>query len=1138
MMTGNSNTIHSGYVHLHNHTEYSLLDGAARISQLIKKAKEFDMPAVAMTDHGVLYGIVEFYKKAVQEKIKPILGCEVYITPGSMEQRDNRTCFHLLLLAENNMGYQNLIKIVSESWLRGFYYKPRIDKELLFRNSEGLIALSSCIQGEIPSLILKGDYQQALKSASVYIDIFGENNFFLELQDHNMREEKRVNSKLIKIAREQNIPLVVTNDVHYINKSDARLHDVLLALQTGTTIEDEDRLTFPNDNFYFKSEEEMRSLFPALSEAYNNTVKIAERCHVEMDFNTFHLPSFPITESKSHSELLRGKCLEGLQENGMENNSEAIERMEYELEIIEQMGYISYFLIVWDFVNYAEKNGIRVGPGRGSAAGSLVSYLLGITKVNPLEYNLIFERFLNPERVTMPDIDIDFDEHRDSIIEYVSRKYGQERVAQIGTFGTMAARAAIRDIGRALNIPLRKVDHIAKLIPGTPGITIDKAMEMKEKLQQYYQDDEQTRELIDLARKAEGLPRHISTHAAGIVIGSENLSNVIPLQKQDKSIITQLPMNDLESLGLLKMDFLGLRNLTIINKALNLISNNHSIELDIENIPFDDPEVYRLLQSGRTLGVFQMESYLFQDLNQKLKPDRFSDLIALLALGRPGPLGSGLVDQYIDSRHGIREPEYLHPDLEPILNETFGLILYQEQVMEIASKLGGYTMGEADLLRRGMGKKKKELMANERERFLNGALEKGIKEYTAHQIFDQMEYFAGYGFNKSHSTAYAMLAYQTAYLKVKYPAEFMAALLSTVMGNQKKVGQYIRECQEMGIEVLPPDINKSFYEFKPGRQDKIYYGLKAIKNVGRSSIDSIIESRQDEPYKSLEDFLQKVDLRRVNIQVIESLIKAGAFSSFDTKRSQLMVKYEELYKKISISRNQCVSGQTSFFDIVEDEDAFYQNTIKYPEIDELPIDQMLAQEKEYLGIYLSAHPLDQYKKKIKYYTNFDSSRLEEDHYQNENVIFSGMIINRKNHITKKNSMMAFLTVEDWLGKIDIVVFPEVYEKYEKNLSQGNKVIVFAYINEDSIIARDVILLDNLILEIKIDRDSNNDNNNLINKLKTIFKEYSGEIPVFFTIMANNKRYLTVIDDIFWVNGSINLKNELNKIIGKNKYRFV
>lgn len=1124
-----------GFVHLHNHTEYSLLDGAARIEALVRKAKEYDMPAVAITDHGVLYGMVEFYKKAVAEGIKPIIGCEVYLTPGSMKDRDTRDRYHLILLAENNEGYHNLIKLVTKSWLEGFYYKPRVDKDALAEHSKGLIALSACIQGEIPAYILGGNYQGAVKAAEEYRQIFGRDNFFLELQDHNLREEKMVNSQLIRLANELDIPLVLTNDVHYLEQGDERLHDVLLALQTGKTINDEERMKFPNDSFYFKSIEEMKALFPSIPEAYNNTLEIAERTELKLDFSQIFLPAFPgSNEEKPNSQLLREKCLEGLEQKGLADDAEARERLEYELKMIEEMGYVDYFLIVWDFVNYAEKNGIRVGPGRGSAAGSLVSFLLGITKINPLEYGLLFERFLNPERVSMPDIDIDFDENRDQIIEYVRKRYGKERVAQIGTFGTMAARAAIRDIGRALDIPLRKVDRIAKLVPGQPGMTLDKALETNERLRQFYEEDGEVRELLDLAGAAEGLPRHISTHAAGVVIGADDLSNIVPLQLQDESVITQLAMDDLESLGLLKMDFLGLRNLTIINKTLALVKERHNIEVDIDNVPLDDPEVYRLLQSGRTLGVFQMESYLFQELNQRLKPDRFTDIVAILALGRPGPLGSGLVDQFMDSRHGLKEPEYLHPSLEPILKETFGLILYQEQVMEIASKIGGFTLGEADLLRRGMGKKDKEQIASERERFVRGAAERGIEEKIAHQIFDQMEYFAGYGFNKSHSAAYALLAYQTAYLKVKYPAEFMAALLSSVMGNQNKVGQYVRECKELGIEVLPPDINKSSYGFVPEGDKKIIFGLAAIKNVGRAAIEAILEGRKDGPYVSLDDFLKRVDLRWVNIQVTESLIKAGAFSSFQENRAQMLVKFEELYKNASTFRQQHASGQTSFFDLVEDEESFFAETVKYPEIGEIPIEEILAQEREYLGIYLTGHPLDNSRKKIRRFSNCDSLALQEESQKGE-LVFAGMVIERKNHLTRKNTMMAFLTLEDWSGKIEIVVFPEVYSKYEENLAPGSRVMVTAYQDEDSIIANSILALSTPFLEIRL--NEGNTRGRVLNGIIKVIKRYPGNSPLFLQISEGKSRKLVLSGSSYWVDYSEVLVKELEEIVGKGNCSF-
>ncbi len=1115
----------NNFVHLHNHTEYSLLDGALRIEKLIARVKEYDMPAVAITDHGVLYGIIEFYRRAKKENIKPIIGCEVYLTTDSRFRKQDRKNYHLVLLAKNNKGYNNLIKIVSKSWLEGFYYKPRVDKDLLYEYREGLIALSACLQGEIPQYYLQGRDQKAEKTIKEYQEIFGGENFFLELQDHHLADEKKVNSKLISVANNKNIPLVVTNDVHYFNEQDADLHNVLLALQTGKTIDDEDRLTFPNDQFYFKSYDEIAELFPAQQEAYSNTIKIAERCNVEINFDNSYLPDYPDKEEKSPDQLLKQKCRQGLEEKGLAENKEAQERLQYELSIIAEMGYVSYFLIVADFVDYAEKNDIRVGPGRGSAAGSFVSFLLGITKINPLKYGLIFERFLNPERITMPDIDIDFDEQRDKIIDYVKEKYGEDKVAQIGTFGTMAARGAVRDIGRALNIPYGKVDKLAKMIPTRPGITIKQAMEENEKLLSRYQEDKEVANIIDYAQKVEGMPRHISTHAAGVIIGPRDLSDIIPLQFQDESVITQLPMDQLEDMGLLKMDFLGLRNLTVINKALELIEE----EINIENIPLDDSSVFAMLQEGKTLGVFQMESYLFQDLNKKLRPDKFEDIIALLALGRPGPLGSNLVDDYIKSRHGEKEPEYLHPRLKPILEETFGLILYQEQVMQIAGELAGYSMGEADILRRGMGKKKKKLVAREREKFVSGAENNGIDSDIAHEIFDQMEYFAGYGFNKSHSAAYAMVAYQTAYLKANYPAEFMAALLSSVMDNLDKIAIYIQEAKELGIKVLPPDVNESSYEFETTGDGNIRFGLKAIKNVGKNAIRSIINGRKEESYQSFIDFLDKANLRDINITVVESLIKAGAMDSFGNYRSRLLIKYEELYERYSRGQKSYKQGQRSFFDLVNDNEEFYNDQVDYPDIDEFSYDEKLAMEKQYLGIYITGHPLDSYREKINILTNHNCGEIIEIE-EKDNIAFAGIIVNIKEHITKRNNRMAFITIEDWAASIDVVVFPELYDKTEKYIKNDSLLIITGSQTEDSFIARGIIPLTEKYLKININRNNNID----FAKLKRLMREHKGSIPVVF--QYNNNIIFT--DSKYWIRSNQELNSQIEGLIDSKKISYI
>ncbi len=1115
------------FVHLHTHTEYSLLDGALRVDNLIAQAKKFDMPAVAITDHGVLYGMYEFYKKAKKNNIKPIIGCEVYVSPTDRFDKSSRQRYHLVLLAENNQGYKNLMKIVSSSWLEGFYYKPRVDKDLLYKHREGIIALSACLQGELSQKILNNKNKAEIKeSIKDYQQIFGSDSYFLELQDHSLSEEKKVNATLIEIANEEDIPLVVSNDVHYQNKEDADVHDVLLALQTGTTVNDEDRMTFPNDSFYFKNSLEMFKLFPDIKEAYKNTLKISERVNINIENDKFYLPNYPDT-AKNESAYLRELCEKGLKEKGLADNKEAVERMKYEIKVIEDMGYVAYFLIVWDFIKYANDNDIRVGPGRGSAAGSLVSYLLDITRINPLKYGLIFERFLNPERVTMPDIDIDFDERRDEIIEYVKERYGKERVAQIGTFGTMAARGAVRDVGRALDIAYGKVDKVAKMIPSQHGVNLEYALNNNQKLRERYENDKEVKKLIDYSREIEGLPRHISTHAAGVIIGPEDLKNIIPLQLQDDNIITQLPMDDLEDMGLLKMDFLGLRNLTIINKSLDLIKKNRNQSLDIENIPRDDSEVYEMLQEGQTLGVFQMESRLFQDLNQKLKPDRFEDIIALLALGRPGPLGSDIVDDYIKCRHGEKEPEYLHSKLKPILEETYGMILYQEQVMEIASKLAGYSMGEADLLRRGMGKKKEELIKAERERFTKGAIENGIKEEIASEIFDQMEYFAGYGFNKSHSAAYALLAYQTAYLKAKFPPEFMSALLSTVMNNLDKVSLYINEAKEMGLKVLPPDINESFFDFVPNKKGNIRFGLKAIKNVGTNSIETIVNSRKEEGYKTFEDFLEKIDIKKINVKTLEALIKSGCFDNLGVKRSQLLVKYEEVYEKISNSKKKVNSNQTSFFDMVEKEEDFYDSKIEYPEIDEVDLDIKLEQEKEFLGIYVSGHPLDDYEEKIMMLTNA-SCNIDETSSKNS-LCFAGRILEVHQHYTKNNNLMAFVTVEDWDTSIDVVVFPDTYDNYKNALQQG-KVIMIAgnRSDSDSFIANKIIDLNLNMLEINLI----NLEIDQLNELRRFINSNKGQNPVIF----NNSTKKVITDKEYWIDLSDSIINQLDEIISDQNYK--
>ena len=1117
----------SNFVHLHNHTAFSLLDGAIRVDSLIKKTKEYEMPAAAITDHGVLYGMIDFYRKAKKEGIKPIIGAEVYLAPGSRFEK-SRKRYHLVLLAQNKQGYHNLIQLVSKAWLEGFYYKPRVDKELLAEYSQGIICLSACLQGEIPQLLLNGNYDLAKKAVSDYQAIFGSENFFLELQDHNLQQEKEAAQGLLRLSREEKIPAVVTNDSHYLNKEDAELQDILLALQTGTTVDDENRMTFSGEEFYYKSPAEMRKLFPNFESAYQNTVKIADRVELDLDFNHFYLPDYPdLGEEKSPEDLLKKLCFKGLETKKMDSNQQAVERLKYELRIIFEMGYAAYFLIVYDFVKYAEDNGIMVGPGRGSAAGSLVAYLLNITKVNPLKYGLIFERFLNPERVTMPDIDIDFDENRDQIIEYVKERYGTERVAQIGTFGTMAARAAVRDVGRVLAIPYGKVDRVAKLISSRKGI--EQSVKDQNKLQELYQNDGEIKELLDYARGVEGLPRHISTHAAGVIIGAEPLAQLVPLQKQDESVITQLPMGDLEALGLLKMDFLGLRNLTVIKNTLQLIEERRGKKLDIDNLPLDDQEVYEFLSTGKTAGVFQMESYLFQSLNRKMKPDRFNDLIAMLALGRPGPLGSNIVDDFIDIRHGKKEAEYLHPKLKPILEETFGMILYQEQVMEIASTLAGYSMGEADLLRRGMGKKKLKLVAAEREKFVKGAVERGIAEDTAQEIFDQMEYFAGYGFNKSHSTAYAFLAYQTAYLKYHYPEEFMAALFSSVMGNQDKISDYIKASREIGLQILPPDINQSCHDFTAEAEGKVRYGLKAIKNVGSAAINALIKARKEKEFSSLLDFLKRVDISAINVQSLEAFIKAGAFDQIAVSRASLLLNYEDLYNKYNNLSKHRAQGQQSFAELFEDQNEFMEDDLNYTEVDELKTETILEQEKEFLGIYLSAHPLDQYQEKLKYLKTYSLAEVI-DASEGQKVLTAAYLINYKEHITKRNNKMAFLTVSDRDDKIEVIVFSDLFRKINFDLRENKGLLIYGEKSDGQLIAKKIISLNQKLLLMNISELSQR----RIAKLKRYLLKKEGNVPVL--LKRNNKLIITA--DKYNIDSSQQTQTELSRAMKKSEYKFL
>lgn len=1122
------------FVHLHNHTEFSLLDGASRVEDLVKRAKEFGMPAVAITDHGSMYGIIDFYKQAKKHGIKPVIGCEVYIAPRLRTERntvEGEAYYHLLLLAENEQGYRNLVELVSRAYTEGFYYKPRIDKELLRQYHDGIICLSACLAGEIPQLLMKGDAAGAEALALEYQAIFGPDNFFLELQDHGIPEQREVNDKLIEIAHRNNIRLVATNDLHYIDKADADCHDVLLCIQTGKTVDDTGRMRFPTNEFYLKSAEEMASLFGHVPEAIENTCLIAERCNVSFDFDKLHLPEFPMPADMTADEYLKILCDERLPKRYSPITDECRERLEFELEVIKKMGYSSYFLIVWDFVNFARTNNIPVGPGRGSAAGSIVSYLLGITNIDPLKYGLLFERFLNPERISMPDIDIDFCYvNRSRVIDYVISRYGAERVAQIITFGTMAAKAAVRDVGRALNIPYGEVDRIAKLVPNELGITLKRALEVNHELKGLYDTDGTVKRLLDLALAVEGLPRHASTHAAGLVIAREPLTHYVPVQNSAEGLLTtQYDKDRVEEIGLLKMDLLGLRTLTVIGDALALIRGNRNISIDIEAIPLDDDKAAAILAAGETAGVFQMESSGMTALVKDLKPENFEDLIPLVALYRPGPLGSGMVTDFIERRHGKKKITYVHPLLEPILKDTFGVILYQEQVMQIASTMAGFTLGQADLLRRAMGKKKHDVLAAQRATFIQGAVARGIDAKLAEEIFSLMEHFADYGFNKSHSAAYALVAYQTAYLKANYPQEFMAALLSSVMGTNDKVGYYIEQCRHMDIPVLPPDINISIAGFSV--DDKaIRFGLSGVKNAGEGAIQSIVEARnKGGKFTSLVDFCSRVDMRVVNKRVIDSLIKCGAFDSLGWKRAQLLAVIEQAVDIAARRQRDEASGQIGLFG---EEDTALADEIIPPNVDELPIEQILALEKEITGFYVTGHPLDKYRDKLSNYRSID--QLLNSQSDGQTVKTAGLIASSKRMTTKSGTIMCFAVLEDFTAQIELVVFPRVLDRVSKWVLPDQPVSVTGRLSlsEDTakLIVEDIQSLDSIGGgEVRIKVTAQQESAEVFEKLKDILRRHPGKAQVYMQLV--DSRRLIKADRQFWVTESTELIAEIEALLG-------
>ena len=1047
------------FTHLHVHTEYSLLDGSSKIRELTARAKELGMDSLAITDHGVMYGVIDFYKAARENGIKPIIGCEVYVAPGSRFDRENVSgedrYYHLILLAENNTGYQNLMKIVSKGFVDGFYYKPRVDYEVLTTYHEGIIALSACLAGEVQRNLERGLYEDAKKSALRYEEIFGKGNFFLELQDHGIPAQKLVNQGLMRLSKELSIELVATNDSHYIYADDAQAHDILLCIQTGKKVTDENRMRYEGGQYYLKSEEEMRSLFPYAPQAIENTAKIAARCNVEIEFGITKLPQFQVPEGETSWSYLNRLCMEGLKRRYPDDDGTLKARLDYELDVIHTMGYVDYFLIVWDFIHFARSQGIPVGPGRGSAAGSIVSYCLEITNIDPIRYDLLFERFLNPERVSMPDIDIDFCfERRQEVIDYVVRKYGKDQVVQIVTFGTLAAKGVIRDVGRVLDMPYAQCDAIAKMVPNDLGMTLDRALKESPDLRNAYNSDSQVKYLIDMSKRLEGLPRHTSMHAAGVVISRTSVDEYVPLSRAaDGTITTQFTMTTLEELGLLKMDFLGLRTLTVISNAVRQVEKNHGIHLDMDHIDYNDKQVLDSIGTGKTEGIFQLESSGMKAFMKELKPENLEDIIAGISLYRPGPMD--FIPKYLKGKNDRNAITYDCPQLEHILGPTYGCIVYQEQVMQIVRDLAGYTMGRSDLVRRAMSKKKASVMEKERQNFVYGNPEEGvagciangIDEKTANTIYDEMIDFAKYAFNKSHAACYAVVAYQTAYLKYYYPLEFMAALMTSVMDNAGKTAEYILTCRQMGISILPPDINEGESGFSVSG-NAIRYGLSAIKSVGTSVVDSIVAERQQNGlFTSLEDFVERMTNKEANKKTMENFIKSGALDSLPGNRRQKMMVMPELLEQKNKEKKTSMAGQMSLFDFADEEtkDDF---RITMPNVPEYPKEELLAFEKETLGIYVSGHPMDAYesmwRKNITATTADFLVDEETDRAvvtDGEMVTVGGMVAGKTVKTTRTGQMMAFVTLEDMLGSVEVLVFPKIYESRREIFSQDEKLFI-------------------------------------------------------------------------------------------------
>ncbi len=1147
---------HANFVHLHVHTQYSLLDGMIRLDDLLKKAKEYAMPAMAITDHGNMFGAVDFYKQAFANGIKPIIGCELYVAPRSRFDKSassiGEATRHLVVLVKNMQGYKNLMKLTSASHIEGFYYRPRVDKEILKQFSQGLIASSACLHGEIASHIVRGNMDEARKSALEYREIFGEDNFYLEIMENGIPDQKIANQGLIELSKELSIPLIATNDCHYLNRDHAEAHNVLLCIQTGKTIEDNDRMSMTSDEFYVKSPEEMQKLFAATPDAIKNTVSIAERCNLSFEFGKFYLPKFEVKNpEESLEDYLERKALEGLEkliptimkyqkEDEAAVRDKYIKRLRLELEIIKKMGFAGYFLIVSDFIKHAKHNDVPVGPGRGSAAGSLVAYAIRITDIDPLRYGLFFERFLNPDRISMPDIDIDFcQERRGEIIKYVTEKYGKDKVTQICTFGKMMAKGVIRDVGRALNIPYGDADRIAKLVPNVLNITLAEAFKMEPRFEEERKKNPQIDKLLNLSQILEGINRHSSVHAAGVVISDVPLVERVPLFSPKDDIVSQYSMKDIEAVGLTKFDFLGLKTLTVIKNAVNFIKESNGIDIDINNLPLDDPETYQLLMKGETDGVFQLESSGMKDLLVNFKPDHIEDIIALIAAYRPGPMK--MIPDFIARKHGKQQIAYELPQLEPILKETYGIILYQEQVMQIANSIGGYTMAQADTLRKMMGKKQVAAMEKEKPKFLDGAKKQKINENKAKTIWEQMETFAEYGFNKSHSAAYSIITYQTAYLKAHYPSAFMAALLTSEKDNRDKIIKHMSNCKEMGINILPPDINESQKDFSISGEN-IRFGLAAVKNVGEAAIESIIAMRQDANFTSFMDFLSRVDLRKVNRRVIESLIKCGSFDSLGYYRRQLMECLDQAMEEAQRKQKELLSNQASFFDTLDNAGSDQENgagSYRIPDLPEWERKELLSIEKESLGFYITGHPLHGYADKLKFVTNANSSSIGAKQ-DKDTITIAGVISTLTERLTKKKDIMCNIVLEDLQGSVSIIFWADVYKKFYELLHADEPVVISGTIDvgDESlkIIAQDVIplikALENPYKQVRFMIDAERVSPENIKSLYDTIRKYNGKYEGYIHILNGKSETIVRLGEQTRIDICDRLRREADGILGE------